>query len=168
MMSNEIIKKTKIAASSLPQINSKTLSYDVRYRIISEDKTLFSHWSPVVSINPGYTFSPGNINISSNSGVVNVVWDSVNILIGSNVIRRATDYDIWVRWSRNGPDGDWIKKERISTTSFSMPVPSTYTINGVDQAQAPNRVTVEVYLIGSPVTREYTGLRVYNPAIHTV
>lgn len=167
-MSNEIIKKTTVLPSLLPPLNSQTLKYDLRYRVISEDKKLFSHWSPIVSVDPGYTFVPGNINISSNSGVVNVVWDAVNINIGSNLIRKAQEYDIWIKWSRNNADGDWINKERIAATSIGLPVPSTYFINGVDQAQTPNRFQIEVYLIGSPVTRSYTGLRVYNPALHTV
>ena len=44
----------------------------------------------------------------------------------------------------------------------------TFFIDGVDQSYTPNRITVEVYLVGEPVTRDYTALRVYNPAMHTV
>lgn len=167
-MTNETIKKAKISSSSLPPLNSETLKYDIRYRVISEDKKLFSHWSPIISVDPGYTFGLGNINIASNGGVVNVVWDAVNINIGSNLIRKAKEYDIWIKWSKNDDVGDWINKERIASTSVSFPVPSTYFINGVNQNQIPNRFQIEVYLIGSPVTRDFTGLRVYNPALHTV
>lgn len=167
-MTNEIIKKSTVSASALPGLNSQTLKYDVRYRIVSEDKKLFSHWSPIISVDPGYTFVPGNINIASNSGVVNVVWDAVDIKIGSTLIQKAKEYDIWIKWSRNNDTGDWINKERIASTSIGLPVPSTYFINGVDQNQTPNRFQIEVYLVGSPVTRSYTGLRVYNPALHTV
>jgi hypothetical protein len=167
-MSNEIIKKAKIASASLPPLNSETLKYDMRYRIISEDKKLFSHWSPTISVDPGYTFVSGNINLASNSGVVNITWDSVDIKIGTALIQKAKEYDIWIKWSRSNAIGDWIKKERMSSTSIAFPIPSTYFINGVDQAQAPNRFQIEVYLIGSPVTRDFTGLRVYNPALHTV
>ena len=167
-MSNEIIKKISMPNSSLPALNAESLSYDVRYRIISEDKKLFSHWSPIYSLDPNYVFETGNISVSSSSNVVNIVWDAVNYKIGNNVVNKAKEYDIWIKWSRNNGTGDWIYKERVSSTSIGLPLPNTYFINGVDQAQSPNRFTIEVYLVGTPVTREFTGLRVYNPAIHTV
>ena len=167
-MSNEVIKKAKILGASLPPLNSETLTYDVRYRVVSEDKTLFSHWSPIISVDPDYTFVSGNINLSHGGGIVNSVWDAVNINIDSITVQKAKEYDIWIKWSRNDGTGDWINKERISSTSVGFPIPSTFFINGVDQAQLPNRFQIEVYLIGSPVTRNFTGLRVYNPAMITI
>lgn len=167
-MANENIKKATISAASLPPLNSKTLKYDIRYRVMSEDKKLFSHWSPIVSVDPDYTFEAGNVNVSSNSGVVNVVWDSVDIKIGSQLIQKSKEYDIWVKWSHNNATGDWIQRERLSSTSLGLPIPSTYFIDGVNQNQTPNRFQIEVYLVGYPVTRDFTGLRVYSPALHTV
>jgi hypothetical protein len=49
--------------------------------------------------------------------------------------------------------GDWLYKERLSTTSLSLPVPTTYTVNGVVQPSPPNRMSVEVYLPGNPIER---------------
>ena len=165
---SEIIKKARVAKELLPAINSITGKYSIRYRIVSEDKNRTSAWSSVYSVDPNYTYVPGKINISSSSGVVNVAWDSVTIKIGTNVIRQAKDYDIFVKWSKSDGIGDWNYLERISTNSTILVVPDTFFINGVDQSFTPNRVTVEVYLIGEPVTRDYTALRVYNPAMHTV
>jgi len=70
----------------------------------------------------------------------------------NSLIRNATGYDIWLRWDRND-GGDWVYKERIQTTSISYPHPSFYTINGVVQPSAPNRLSVEVYLTGQPIAR---------------
>lgn len=67
-------------------------------------------------------------------------------------IRNALQYDIWVRWDRND-GGDWLYKERIESTSISIPHPSTYTINGAIQPSSPNRVSIEIYLVGQPVER---------------
>ena len=164
----EIIKKAKVLKENLPPVSSITGEYSVRYRIISEDKNRVSSWSSVYSVDPNYTYVPGKINISSSSGVVRVAWDSVTIKIGTNVIRQAKDYDIFVKWSKSDGVGDFNYVERISTNSTTLVVPDTFFINGVDQSSTPNRVTVEVYLVGEPVTREYTTLRVYNPAMHTV
>jgi hypothetical protein len=36
---------------------------------------------------------------------------------------------------------------------LSIPVPSTYTVNGVVQPSPPNRMSVEVYLPGYPIQR---------------
>jgi hypothetical protein len=49
--------------------------------------------------------------------------------------------------------GDWLYKERLSTTSLSLPVPTTYTVNGVVQPSPPNRMSIEVYIPGYPIER---------------
>jgi hypothetical protein len=164
----EAIKKAKILKENLPAVSSIDGTYSVRYRIISEDKNRVSAWSSVYSVDPNYTYTPGKISITSSSGVVNATWDSVAIKIGSNTIRQAKDYDVWIKWSKPDGLGDWKYVNRITTNSTSFVVPDTFFIDGVDQSYNPNRVTVEVYLVGEPVTREYTDLRVYNPAMHTV
>ena len=67
-------------------------------------------------------------------------------------IRNALEYDIWIRWDRND-GGDWLYKERIESTTISLPYPETYTINGAIQPSSPNRVSIEIYLVGEPVVR---------------
>ena len=166
-MANEVIKKIKISQDSLPTIKSLTGKYDVRYRIVSEDKNRTSHWSPIINLDPQYLYTLGNITIVS-SGITTVAWDTVTIKIGTQVIRQAKDYDVWVKWSRAAGNGDWIYVQRVSGNSISLVHPTTFYINGVDQALAPNRVTIEIYLKGEPITRDSTNLRVYNPAMHTI
>jgi hypothetical protein len=166
-MANEVIKKVKVEQDSLPTLSSLTEKYDVRYRIVSEDKNRTSHWSPIVTIDPQYVYVSGNISIVS-SGITTVAWDTVTIKIGTQIIRQAKDYDVWVKWSRAAGNGDWNYVQRISGNSISLVHPSTFYINGVDQAQAPNRITVEVYLKGEPITRDSTNLLVYSPAMHTI
>jgi hypothetical protein len=164
----EVIKKAKVLRNNLPAIDSTTETYSVRYRIISEDKNRVSSWSSVYSVDPNYTYVASKINISSASGVVRVAWDAVTVKIGTNVIGQAKDYDLWVKWGQSNGLGDWKHIGTLSTNSATLVVPDTYYINGVDQSYTPNRVTVEVYLKGEPVTRDFTTLRVYNPAIHTI
>jgi hypothetical protein len=166
-MANEIIKKIKIAQDDLPTINSITEKYDVRYRVISEDKNRTSHWSPIVTLDPQYIYVPGNITIVS-SGITTVAWDSVTVKIGVKAIRQAKDYDVWVKWSKAAGNGDWNYVQRISGNSINLVHPSTFYIDGVDQVQAPNRVTIEVYLKGEPITRDSSNLLVYSPAMHTI
>jgi hypothetical protein len=164
----EVIKKAKVLRNNLPAIDSTTETYSVRYRIISEDKNRVSSWSSVYSVDPNYTYVASKINISSASGVVRVAWDAVTVKIGTNVIGQAKDYDLWVKWGQANGLGDWNYVGTLSTNSATLVVPDTYYIDGIDQSFNPNRVTVEVYLKGEPVTRDFTTLRVYNPAIHTI
>jgi hypothetical protein len=166
-MTNEIIKKVRVMQQDLPTINSTTEKYDVRYRIISEDKNRTSHWSPTITLNPEYIYISGNISIVS-SGITTIAWDSVSIKIGAQTIRQAKDYDVWVKWSRSAGLGDWNYVQRISGNSISLVHPTTFYIDGVDQEQAPNRITVEVYLKGEPITRSSANLLVYSPAMHTI
>lgn len=166
-MSNEVIKKVTVLQADLPTIKSSNQSYDVRYRIVSEDKNRHSHFSPIFNLQPNYTYVSGNINIGS-SVPTTIAWDPVTIKIGTTVVRQAKDYDVWVRWSKSNANGDYIYAERISGTSISLVHPTTYFDNGVDQAQAPDRLTVEVYLKGTPISRDYNNLLVYSPAIHTI
>lgn len=166
-MANEIIKKIKIAQNDLPTINSITEKYDVRYRVISEDKNRTSHWSPIVTLDPQYIYVPGNITIVS-SGITTVAWDSVTVKIGVQTIRQAKDYDVWVKWSKAAGNGDWNYVQRISGNSINLVHPSTFYINGVNQAETPNRLTIEVYLKGEPITRDSSNLLVYSPAMHTI
>jgi len=70
----------------------------------------------------------------------------------NSVINKPKEYDIWVRWDRND-GGDWYYKERIEGTNVSFPHQSTYTINNVLQSSAPNRLSVEIFLKGYPVSR---------------
>ena len=165
---SEIIKKARVAKELLPAINSITGKYSIRYRIVSEDKNRTSAWSSVYSVDPNYTYVSGKINVSSSSGVVRATWDPVTVKIGTTTIRQAKDYDIHIKWSKADGIGDWIYAERVSTNSVSFVVPDTFFINKEDQEDVPNRITIEVYLKGEPVTREYTALRVYSPAMHTV
>ncbi len=166
-MANEAIKKIKLNQDNLPTINSITGKYDVRYRVVSEDKNRTSHWSPIININPNYIYVAGNISIVS-SGITTVAWDTVTVKIGTNVIGQAKDYDVWVKWSKAAGLGDFNYVQRISGNSITLVHPTTFYINGVDQEESPNRVTVEVYLKGEPITRDSASLLVYSPAMHTI
>ena len=157
MATSETIKKFKTSPTNLPAIDSNTEGYSVRYRIISSDRNRTSHWSPVYLIQPGYTFVPGNIVFNKAGSIATIVWDAVEVtkVDGGNTysITKTHEYDIWVRWDRGGGNGDWLYKERIDTTSLALPIPNTWTINGVIQPTTPNRMSIEIYLKGEPVER---------------
>lgn len=166
-MADAGIKKTRIKQADLPAINIDPEGYVLRYRILSEDKNRASHWSPIEIIMPGYTFVPGSIDHTKTGNITTVAWNSVEIKKNGNFIREATTYDIWVRWDKSD-NGDWLYRSRIDSSSIALLTPTTYTINGVDQMTAPNRLSIEVYLKGSPITRDSSFLRVYQGGPWTV
>jgi hypothetical protein len=156
-MANETVKKFTTPISNMPAISAVTEGYSVRYRIVSSDKNRTSHWSPVYLVQPDYTFVTGSIAFHKAGSIATIVWDSVEVTktySGKTYsITKSHEYDIWVRWDRGDGDGDWIYKERVDTTSLAMPIPGTYTVNGVVQPSAPNRMSIEIYLKGEPVER---------------
>ena len=160
-MADAGIKKTRIKKEDLPPINVDVEGYALRYRIISEDKNRVSSWSPVEVLVPGYSFISGTIEHNKAAGVNTVAWTPVIVNKDLNYVTTAHEYDVWVRWGRNS-DGDWLYLARIDNTSMSFPTPLTYTINGITQSNSPNRLSVEIYLKGSPVTRDSSLLRVYQ------
>ena len=90
-----------------------------------------------------------------------MIWDPVIIEKNNNFIKKAKEYDLWLRWDK-GDSGDWVYEERIEGTSASIIIPETYFINGVDQLSKPNTLTVEIFLKGSPITRDAVFLKVYT------
>lgn len=161
------IKKATILNADLPSIDSSIEGYNVRYRIVSEDKNRTSHWSPTFLIQPNYTFVSNNISFNKNGSIVQQAWDPVSILKSGNEIRQASEYDVWVKYDRSD-GGDWLYLERIQGNSISFPVPSTYKINGIVQASQPNRLTTEIYLRGNPISRDSDFLKVYTDGPHTI
>lgn len=166
-MADAGIKKSIVSVTDLPAINPILEGYEVRYRIVSEDKNRTSHWSPSYLIKPDFTYVAGDITCNTSGGIATVAWNDVDIYKDTQYVRTATEYDIWVKWDR-ADGGDWLYRSRIANTSISLLVPSEYKINGVTQSQTPNKLTVEVYLKGQPITRDTTFLRVYNPAQYNV
>jgi hypothetical protein len=159
-MSNETIKKARLLENDLPPISSITEGYDVRYRIISEDKNRVSHWSPIVLVEPNFTYTSGIIHHTKSGDLNTVVWTLIQISKDGNLIKEEQDYDIWLKWDRSD-NGDWIYDSRVVGSSINLIRPDTYKINGIVQPNIPNRLSVEVYLKGTPISRDTAFLRVY-------
>jgi hypothetical protein len=166
-MATENIKKVTIKQDDLPPMMVENEGYVFRYRIISDDKNRRSHWSPIKTIKPEFTFVSSTIHHTKAGDVSNIVWNAVVIKKGTSVIKQANTYDVWLRWDKND-SGDWIYHGTVTGNNVSLVRPSTYTINDIDQAEIPNRLSIEVYIKGSPATRSTSFLRVYQGGPYTV
>jgi hypothetical protein len=160
-MADSGIKKARIINNSLPEIISGLEGYLVRYRIVSEDRNRLSHWSPIVLVQPSYDFVAGTTSIGLSSEHINLIWDPVRIEKDGTLIRNETEYDVWLRWDA-GDGGDWIYGRRVVGNSSIFIIPATYFVDGVDQVTAPTQLTAEIYLKGSPVSRDSDYLKAYT------
>lgn len=148
--------------TTVQNINNKQLTSDIATLTTDQAHYLsVEDWVTITGVDS--TFN-GTYKISSiTTNTFSYYKDSGNVVstivnpkgtYGTNaVIRTAAQYDIWVRWDRGGGNGDWLYKERVSANTISLPHPSFYTVNGAVQSQAPNRVSIEVYLVGQPIER---------------
>ena len=152
-----ILKET----TSVQNINNKSLSSDIA--TLTTDTAHYMSVGDWVTVSGVDSVFNGTYKISSlttntfsyyknNGNIVSTPVSPKGTYGDNSLIRTATQYDIWVRWDRNN-GGDWLYKERLSSNTISMPHPSTYTINGAVQSQPPNRVSLEVYLVGQPIER---------------
>lgn len=166
-MADPGIKKVIYRQEDLPDINVDLEGYLVRYRIISDDRNRTSHWSPLFLVKPEYTYVAGLTSIGKSADHVNLIWDPVQVYKENNFIRNAVEYDIWLRWDKED-GGDWAYAERVEGTSSVFIIPNTYYINGVDQGTKPNSLTAEIFLKGTPITRDKDLLKVYTIGPETV
>lgn len=156
-------KRIIIPRRNLPDINSLTESYGVRFRLTNENRNRFSYWSPIFNVDPGFTydFDPTQIDISKSSNHINIIWEPVIIKKGTSVIGPALQYDIWAQWSKGESNADWIYKERIEGSSLSLLIPDDYSVNGTFTGNKPNEIAIEIYLRGRPIVRN-TNLLTYQ------
>lgn len=161
-MADRGIRKAAFLQENLPTINVDVEGYLVRYRIVSEDRNRASHWSPIFLIKPEYDFISGNTSLGTQSAEhINIIWDPVIIEKDGNVIRTAYEYDVWIKWDK-GDGGDWKYEGRVDGNSSIYIIPDTYFINGIDQDAKPNTATIEIFLKGTPITRDKDLLKVYS------
>lgn len=131
-MADSRIKKVVVANSSLPGVGSNS-KYLVRFRVVSEDKNRFSHWSPIYSIDGlPVTQVEGTVDISGRFTVV--VW-------GDEPSRPS--YDIFVKFD----DGDYVYHGTSSTHTYSFINTGTTNVRVAVQVQGINKTRSEALTI---------------------
>jgi hypothetical protein len=108
-MADKNIKKVILPQSKLLSANveegSSVAKYLVRYRVISEDKTRTSAWSPKYAVEARTVSSIINnatvpYKIFSNGDRLNLSWTTPKEIT-------SPTFDVYVSWSNNGLDGSW-------------------------------------------------------------
>ncbi len=110
-MADANIKKVTIKKSSLPPIDHDSQKYNIRYRIVSEDKNRNSHWS-VVYNSGQYVADTYTGEVSKTENVITAVWTKQEV-----VTQESEDkYDLFISFD-NGP---YAYRGTVSTYSFSF------------------------------------------------
>jgi hypothetical protein len=105
-MPDSNIKKLRILKSSLPPVDHDTEKYNIRYRVISEDRNRTSHWSPI--------FNSDGSNVIGTSGALSITQEIITAVWGDENLHPA--YDIFVSF-----DGDpfyWHGTSSVHSYSF--------------------------------------------------
>ena len=160
-MADAGIKKVVIPNTSLPYVDfdDNDLFYNIRYRVISEDRNRISHWSKVYKIimppttdaDLPYTSATRiHVNkVGSSPKTIIVTWShplesELNPDPAKAQLERIFDavsvFDVWIRWSTlNTPSPtnpadwavDWTYFTTVSADTFSILKPSAYNAIGV-------------------------------------
>ena len=149
-MVDQNIKKVRILKKDLPNYvgNNDELFYQMRYRVISEDKNRSSHWSPIHKLGSTSTFDevgfdiediagtsiPHNVIINSSVYLAVISWTMPALLITNpnneqKILQEQQasikNFDVYVQWKTGGSYGSWTWVGTSQGTQYSMTYPST-------------------------------------------
>lgn len=144
--------KLVIPVNDLPAPSMMNSTYEVRFRITSEDRNRVSAWTPIFTVDPELQyFVDGDLALLyTDVGATSASWDSVSIM--KNVdgtlveVAKVNEFDIWIKWAGAGGanPGNWIYQGRIASNSISITVPALYTY-GVSSTAVPQFFYIEIY-----------------------
>lgn len=151
-------KKIIIPRESLPAPETATGFYQIRYRIVSDDKNRISAWTPIFTIDPQFVYTAtGSMSLSKATGTVSAVWPAVTVKKGATgTPENIEGYDVWIRWHTAAygavDAGTWLYFGKISNTSFTGSIPAGMTY-----------FSIEIYRPGMPTERSQTnGFKVFS------
>lgn len=105
-MADQGIKKVIIPRSSLPPAG-KNGEYLIRYRIASQDKNRYSHWSMIHKV-IGKKLDQVNGTIERVNSIIMVAWDSVPNIFS---------YDIFVKYNT---DTNYVYHGTATSNNYSI------------------------------------------------
>jgi len=158
--------QVSISESLFQEIDVYTQKYNVRYRLISDNKNNFSYWSPIYEVDPEIIFQRGTLEIPGYMYLekvgltfVGVTWDSVSrykvVSEEFSYLSTVEMYDLWIRWAGTAGvnPSDWIYVERTSSTSTNINIPSQYIDATGTTRNSIKYMYAEVYRPGRPIIR---------------
>jgi hypothetical protein len=115
------IKKVIIPRASLSAVNSSN-EYLVRFRIVSDDKNIFSQWSPIFVV-PNLPVQPITSEFERNGKQITVTW--------ADPTSRSA-YDIFLKMDNS----EYVFAETVLQRSYTFTHTATSTVKYMIQAEA--------------------------------
>jgi hypothetical protein len=178
-----LIRFTTIFSSQFLEQEIDKLYYDFRYRIVSEDKSRTSAWSPIERIemietgsgknSQGVAYFPyttnNRIQVSTSGTPVTVtaVWNKPTIQSEfESIFNKINVYDVWVRWSTQANANEsstWTPWKYVTTTSSN-----NFSI--IKENQRHQTIEIAIQLSSDTKIRDYrnnkvTLYRIFAPSI---
>jgi hypothetical protein len=132
-MADSNIKKITVKRSSLPPVDYDSQKYNIRYRVISEDKNRSSHWSPI------YNSIGSDINVTSGAvskteQIITAVWEDQN---------SSSAYDVFVKFDSN----QFVYKGIATGHSYSFANQGTTSVRVIIQVVSSKKEIKEDFLV---------------------
>lgn len=167
-------KKLLIPINDLPAPSMTNSSYEIRYRVTSDDRNRFSAWTPIFTVDPQLEYYvEGDLFLQYvQNGAVTASWAGVSIMKEYNGglvdIGTVDDYDVWIQWSGSGGannnTANWIYQGRISAQSATFTVPPLYFFGA--SSGVPQYISVEIYRPSKERARNVaSGFRMYTGSL---
>lgn len=175
-MANQGPQKAVLLESNLPPLTvfpDGKAGYEVRYRIVSEDRNRFSAYSPLVKVIPNYEYqyTPGtvtsDVEVVTGGPFVNLFWDPINIVdrVSGKLIKQLEDYDVFVQWGKGetSPAPVWFYEGSVSDHADGFRYPNQYELeDGTIEVSKPNRISAEIYVRSTNPSRNNSALLLYK------
>ena len=179
-MVDKNIKKVRVLKKDLPNYigNNDELFYQMRYRIISEDKNRSSHWSPIYKLNSTSTYDevgfdinnisttniPHSISVDEINKISSITWTMPALLISNPTAEQKIlqdkqasikSFDVYVKWKINGTWKDWTWGGVSQSTQYSTQYTASETVSisatgGTETTYSSGGVDYKVHTFTSP------------------
>ena len=140
--------KVIINKDDLPPISSDDEGYNVRVRLISQDRNRSSYWTPLYTVTaPEVTEIPYNVHVVNAGGTktVNIVWEDP---------KSDREYDIYVKWymTPSDPGAIWVYKGSTFSNTYVLIDPGAHSFQvSVQKVTYPKAYIQRYSLFTSPV-----------------
>ena len=162
------VKKVVIGRDELPAVDLDTRSYNVRYRLISEDRNRISHWSKIYNL-----VSPIITPITEYALVITNSHDLVTVTWNADQAPETAYFDVWVRWVGNHAESNYPWQYLATTidNQYAMVFPTSIP-DPTGGTELPKKIRVAVQRPTYPKEKEnyptVSEITVFQTALETL
>ena len=163
-----IVKKVIVGRDELPAVDIETRSYNVRYRLISEDRNRISHWSKIYNL-----VSPIITPITEYSMEIVNAHDLVTVTWNLDQVPGTAYFDVWVRWVGNSAESlyPWQYLATTVDNQYAMVFPTSIP-DPTGGTELPKKIRVAVQRPTYPKEKEnyptVSEITVFQTALETL